>query len=141
MSSIFSMAYLRQVSTMPPDSSWNTPIVSPRLRSSKVFQSSSETFSMAKSGVCLRMCCTASWMTVRFFSPRKSIFSRPTSVMALHVVLGDDFPFVAAGERDVFVERAVADHDAGGVDADVAGESFELGGVAPEFLIGGDCFR
>jgi hypothetical protein len=38
--------------------------------------------SISKSGLCLRMCSTASWMTVRFFRPRKSILSRPTSVMA-----------------------------------------------------------
>lgn len=37
---------------------------------------------MSKSGVCLWMWSTASWMTVRFFSPRKSIFRRPISVMA-----------------------------------------------------------
>ena len=52
-------------------------------------------------------------------------------------ILGDDFALVAAGERDVFVERAVADDDAGGVDADVAVEAFELERVVPELLIGG----
>ena len=41
-----------------------------------------------------------------------------------HVVLGNNFAFVAAGEGDVFVERAVADDDSGSVDADVAVDSF-----------------
>ena len=40
----------------------------------------------------------------------------------------------------MFVERAVADHDTGGVYADVSRKAFEFGGVAPELLIGGAAF-
>ena len=56
-----------------------------------------------------------------------------------HVVLRDHFALVAAGERHVIIEFAVADHDAGGVDAHVAVESFEGEGVFPQFLIGAGC--
>ncbi len=57
-----------------------------------------------------------------------------------HVVLGDDLAFVATGEGDVLVERAVSDHDSGGVDTDVAVDSLEPEGVGPEFLVSGGGF-
>ncbi len=41
MSSILSIPYFLQVSTIPPDSSWKTPMVSPRLSSSSAGLSSS----------------------------------------------------------------------------------------------------
>jgi hypothetical protein len=37
--------------------------------------------------------------------------------------LGDDFVFLAPAERDELVQRAVADHDAGGMDTRVAAEA------------------
>ena len=57
-----------------------------------------------------------------------------------HVILGDHLALVATGQRDVFVERAVADDDAGGVDADVAVDAFQLERVVPQLAIGGGGF-
>ena len=51
--------------------------------------------------------------------------------------MGDDLAFVAAGEGDVLVERAVSDHDTGGMDTDAAVDAFKAEGVGPEFLVGG----
>ena len=64
---------------MPALSSWNTPEVFPSESMRKVSASSSGTLSMWKSGVWRRTMSSASLRTVRLRSPRKSIFSRPSS--------------------------------------------------------------
>ena len=64
---------------MPLDSIWNTPAVCPREIISYVAVSSSGMPSSVKSGSRSCTIFTASSSTVRFRSPRKSIFSRPSS--------------------------------------------------------------
>ena len=54
-----------------------------------------------------------------------------------HGVLGHHFLLIAAGERHVDVEVGRTDDDPGGVHAGPAGQSFEPGGVLPEFGGGG----
>ena len=62
------------------DSSWNTPIESPRLSRSNTRWSSSATVSMSNDGsLAARTIATVSVMTSRLRRPRKSIFSRPSS--------------------------------------------------------------
>ena len=116
MSSMLRISYLRQVSAMPPDSSWNTPIVSPRLSRAKVSGSSSGTCADVElrdlRGGCGR---TASWITVRFRRPEEVHLEHADLGDGAHVELGDHFAFVAAGERHVLVERSVADDHAGGM--------------------------
>uniref|UniRef100_A0A6J7NAR3 Unannotated protein n=1 Tax=freshwater metagenome TaxID=449393 RepID=A0A6J7NAR3_9ZZZZ len=73
-------AIARMSARIGVDSSWNTPIVSPRPSSSYVRASSSESPSTSKSGSCLCwIIFTVSVMTSRFLSPRKSILRRPSS--------------------------------------------------------------
>ena len=76
---------LTHTPVMPADSSWNTPWVLPSASMAKVSASSSGILHMAKSGLILRICFSASSMTVRFRRPRKSIFSRPSSSMVVMV--------------------------------------------------------
>ena len=64
---------------IPADSIWNTPLVFPWVSISKTPWSSSGMSSREKSGSCRFTISTASASTVRFRSPRKSIFSRPSS--------------------------------------------------------------
>ena len=111
---------------MPPDSSWNTPIVSPRLRSSKVGWSSSGTVLDREIRRVLADVLHGFVDDGEVLQPEEVHLEQADLGDGAHVILGDDFAFVAAGERDVFVERAVADDDAGGVDADVAVEAFEF---------------
>ena len=67
-------------SRMPSDSSWKTPTESPRESISKVLASSSGIDSISTSSPReRRMMSTASSITSRLRSPRKSIFSRPIS--------------------------------------------------------------
>ena len=63
---------------MPTDSSWNTPLVCPSVSILNVSGSSSGTLSTRKSGSARRTRSSASFSTVRFRRPRKSILSRPS---------------------------------------------------------------
>ena len=54
-----------------------------------------------------------------------------------HGVLGDDFVLLAAAKRDELIERAVANDDARSMDAGVAAQALEDGGVVPELADGG----
>ena len=71
------------------------------------------------------------------FQPEEIHFQEADLGDGVHVVLSDDLALVAAGEGDMFIERAVSDDDAGGVDTDAAVDAFEAEGVGPEFLVGG----
>ena len=53
-----------------------------------------------------------------------------------HGVLRDDFVFLALTERDEFIQRAVAYDHAGGMNARVAAQALEHGGVVPELANG-----
>ncbi len=71
-------------------------------------------------------------MTSRLRRPRKSIFSRPSSLDAVHLVLRDDRRFLdrhpglgLALDREVLGERLAGDHDRGRVDAVLAAQPFE----------------
>ena len=46
--------------------------------------------------------------------------------------MGDDLVFLAPAERDEFIERTVAYDDTCGMDARIAAQAFEHGGVVPE---------
>ncbi len=134
-------------SRMPSDSSWKTPTESPRASISKVFASSSGIDSMSTSTPReRRMISTASSITSRLRSPRKSIFSSPISsigpieywVTILYWRSGLPFaPLLGRGaavlgelQRDDLVERPVGDHHRGGVDRVVADDPLEaLGDV------------
>ncbi len=70
---------------IPALSSWNTPEVRPSPSMAKVSASSSGTVFMEKSGLVLRISFSASSITVRFRSPKKSILSRPSSSMVVMV--------------------------------------------------------
>ena len=76
---------LTHTPVMPADSSWKTPWVFPSASMAKVCGSLSGTLSTAKSGSIRRTCSSASWITVRFRRPRKSIFSSPSSSMVVMV--------------------------------------------------------
>ena len=54
-----------------------------------------------------------------------------------HGILGDDFVFLAPAERDEFIERTVAYDDTRRMDARVAAQAFEHGGVVPKLANGG----
>ncbi|OQA03329.1 MAG: hypothetical protein BWY68_00764 [bacterium ADurb.Bin400] len=63
---------------IPSDSSWKTPVVSPRDNNSYVDRSLSVRVSMLRSISCIfRMIRKAFWIIVKFVKPRKSIFNKP----------------------------------------------------------------
>ena len=79
MSSMFWGRRPTHTPVMPADSIWNTPEVLPAEIISKVSGSSSGMSESLKSGRRSWTIFTASSSTVRFRSPRKSIFRRPSS--------------------------------------------------------------
>ena len=76
---------LMQTPVIPADSIWNTPEVFPSESIRKVSGSLSGIRSMRNAGSFCWICCSASWITVRFRNPRKSIFRRPSSSMVVMV--------------------------------------------------------
>ena len=140
---------LRRASRIPSDSSWKTPIESPRASISKVVGSSVGIDSISISSPReRRMISIASSITSRLRSPRKSIFSSPMSsigpieywvtILYWRSGLPDPFPFAARrpaailGElqRDDLVQGSVGDHHRGRVDRVVADDPLQaLGDV------------
>ena len=74
-----------QTPVMPVDSNWKTPEVLPSPSMAKVSGSSSGMSLIEKPGTVLRISFSASSITVRFRSPKKSILSRPSSSMVVIV--------------------------------------------------------
>ena len=108
---------------MPDDSNWKTPIASPRASISYVLRSSSGIFAIS-SPPPIRP--KALSITSRLRSPRKSIFSRPsssTSHIPNCVTVSSPSPFRCRG-HDVG-QRPVRDDDARGVDRVLPHEPLE----------------
>ena len=116
-----------------PDSSWNTPMVSPRPSSSYTPASSRGMPSMSKSGSFVdRTSSTVSVMTSRLRSPRKSILSRPrssTPCISYWVTIGASAGGLArlglALDGQVGGQRLLGDDDGGGVDAVLAAQALQ----------------
>ncbi len=127
---------------MPSDSSWKTPTESPRASISYVFASSSGIDCMSTSISRERlMIATASSITSRLRRPEEVHLEEADLLDRAHRVLRDDLVLalgpaafaVLSGRAAVLgelqgndlVERAVGDHDRGGVDRVVADHSLE----------------
>ena len=63
---------------------------------------------------------------MRLRRPRKSIFSRPELLDAVHVELGHDLAVLAALQRDVLDQRVATDDDPGRMDPGRALEVLDL---------------
>ena len=93
---------------IPEDSNWKTPFACPLDIISKVCGSDREIFSMEKSGWWRRIIFSASAMTVRLRSPKKSIFKSPSSsrvVMVYWVTIASSF--LASGTYFSTESRAI----------------------------------
>ena len=68
-----------KTSLIPVLSNWNIPMVSPVVKSSKVFTSSNGIFSISKFSLFFLINSIVFLMTVRVLRPRKSNFTNPAS--------------------------------------------------------------
>ena len=115
----------RQRFCIPPDSSWNTPVVLPVLRSAKVFASSIGIFSMSNPGSAVRrMLSTASAITVSVFRPEEVHLEQPELPDGVHVELHRDVALLE-GQGHELLQGPVGDDDPGRVLARVPDHPLE----------------